>query len=148
MSYSHGQRQEKSRLPPNLRSTHRSLLDGRAIVHLVTECMSCGGRKRGSHAGDCGADTGHLSANDYGVIELCAQVIQYGSHSLDFRNPICYSAFQRGQVVSACLLRSPVSSDCTFIPEGCSVSSRYTFPKGLGSVLSALFSSVKTIPVF
>ena len=42
-----------------------------------------------------------------------------------------------GAVVSAALLQSPASSDCAFIPVGCSVSSRYTFPYGLGSAFSA-----------
>ena len=54
-------------------------------------------------------------------------------------NPLCYSAFRRGQAISACLLRSPVSSDCAFGREGRSVSSRYTFPCGLGSALSVGF---------
>lgn len=49
-------------------------------------------------------------------------------HGIDSVDPLCCSAFQRGRVISARLLRSPVSSDCAFIPVGCSVSSRYTFP--------------------
>lgn len=144
MSYSHEQRQEKSRLPPNLRSTHRSLLDGRAIVHLSIAVNSCRGRNA-----RCGRGKTERSGKLVRQIVVDSSRLCEFMHCLiDLRHPGCYSAVWRGQVVSACLLRSPVSSDCTFIPEGCSVSSRYTFPKGLGSVLSALFSSVKTIPVF
>lgn len=40
-------------------------------------------------------------------------------------------------IISVQFLRSPASSDCAFIRMGCSVSSRYTFPYGLGSALSA-----------
>lgn len=42
---------------------------------------------------------------------------------------LCYSIFRCGRIISARLLRSPASSDCAFIPVGCSVSSRYTFPE-------------------
>lgn len=51
-------------------------------------------------------------------------------------DPICCSAFRRGTVISAVLSWSPMSSDCAFTPEGRSVSSRYTFPYGLGSAFS------------
>jgi len=53
----------------------------------------------------------------------------------------CYSAFRRGTVISAALSWSPMSSDCAFIPAGCSVSSRYTFPmKGLARRYLSKFS--------
>lgn len=42
-----------------------------------------------------------------------------------------------GRIISVRLLQSPASSDCAFNLVGCSVSSRYTFPHGLGSAFSA-----------
>lgn len=50
---------------------------------------------------------------------------------------ICYTKIHGGRIISVRLLRSPVSSDCAFNRMGCSVSSRYTFPSGLGSAFSA-----------
>lgn len=49
-----------------------------------------------------------------------------------FVTPLC-----GGRIISVRLLRSPASSDCAFNRVGCSVSSRYTFPFGLGSAFSA-----------
>ena len=81
----------------------------------------------GGHAGKCGAGAGHLGASINGIGELGVHAIQHLANGISSGNPICCSAFQRGRVISARLLRSPVSSDCAFILEGCSVSSRYTF---------------------
>lgn len=53
---------------------------------------------------------------------------QSASHIINTMNPNCYSAFRRERVISARFSWSPMSSDCAFIPMGCSVSSRYTFP--------------------
>ena len=112
---------------PNLRSADRPLLDGRAMVHPIIKivCRSCEG---GGHAGKCGAGTGHLGASINGIGELGVHAIQHLANGISSGNPICCSAFHRGRIISARLLRSPVSSDCAFILEGCSVSSRYTFP--------------------
>lgn len=53
---------------------------------------------------------------------------------------------RRGTVISAVLSWSPMSSDCAFIPMGCSVSSRYTFPYGawLGVICLGNFTTNKT----
>ena len=132
-----------SRGSSNLRSADRPLLDGRAIVHPIIKivCRSNGSCESGGHTGDYSAGTGHLSTNINGIAELGVHAIQYLANGFSSGNPICYSAFRRGRVISAHLLRSPVSSDCAFIPKGCSVSSRYTFPSiGLGSAFSATYT--------
>lgn len=111
--------------PPNLRSTDRPLLDGRAMIHLILE--EVGVRERGTKETIFGTHTegGTKRIGPQACIGLTTD-----SHQsiVILRHPFCCSAFQRGRAVSTRLLRSPVSSDCTFIPVGCSVSSRYTFP--------------------
>lgn len=61
----------------------------------------------------------------------CVRLIVYITSTVEHvacTHPNCYYAERRGQVISAYLSRSPVSSDCAIIHMGCSVSSRYTFP--------------------
>ncbi len=113
--------------------TYQPLLTGRAMFHLnfiiingSCECSKC--------IGDsirCAECASKLSCDRSGIRHSI-------NHTINLRHPFCCSAFRQGWVVSAHLLRSPVSSDCAFIRMGCSVSSRYTFPlQGLGSALSA-----------
>lgn len=119
---------QRNRGSPNLRSADRGLLHGRAIVHLASSVDSVEGTESGRDGvrNACGhleritqhlRDTGGLNNTGHNVRKLVAN-----------GHPICYSAFQRGRVVSARLSQSPVSSDCAFGPMGRSVSSRYTFP--------------------
>ena len=133
---------DNSRGSPNLRSADRPLLDDRATVHPIIKivCRSNGSCESGGHAGDYSAGTGHLSTNINGIAELGVHAIQCLANGFSSGNPICYSTFRCGRVISAHLLRSPVSSDCAFIPKGCSVSSRYTFPiRGLARRFLLLF---------
>ncbi len=94
---------------------------------------------RSSNVGGCDAKciNSGIGTGDDGTGINAGHGCEYALGSINLRNPFCCSAFQRGRVISAHLLRSPASSDCAFIPVGCSVSSRYTFPHGgLGSALS------------
>lgn len=127
------ERAADGRVSPNLRSANRPLLDGRAIIHLAIECRNCDGSGYVSCVTEnCGTELrgkrpkiGNLRT--IGLSELVC-FAQYIVHVIVNRHPICYSAFQRGTVISAVLSWSPMSSDCAFILVGCSVSSRYTFP--------------------
>lgn len=115
-----------NRRSPNLRSTNHPFLGGRAITHLVIECKRL--------IGICEAESAVglvvSEAANQGVVALSKR-LSFGQSTLHVLNPghpLCYYAYRRGPVISANLLRLPVSSDCAFIRSGCSVSSRYTFP--------------------
>ena len=104
----------RNRVSPNLRSANRPLLGGRAISHLAVRI--------GVDSSDDRTDTvGGNVASSNGD-----NAIEFLQHHIDGGHPNCYSASQHGRVISACLLRSPASSDCAFIHVGCSVSSLYT----------------------
>lgn len=108
------------------------MLSGRAMIHL--RYRSSNARSNSAKDASRRAETSDQRVS----INACHGVDQRIGFS-NLGNPLCCSAFRRGWVVSAHLLRSPASSDCAFIQRGCSVSSRYTFPKrGLGSALSAI----------
>ncbi len=130
-----GQHREAAsdRLSPNLRSAYCPLLGGRAMVHLIFDSIFDRGSKLIQGTSEIvtqGDVLGAVRSDTIGAID-----IGLGAHKTLYVHPLCCSTFRRGTVISAVLSWSPMSSDCAFIPEGCSVSSRYTFPLkgGLGS---------------
>lgn len=127
---------------PNLRSADRPLLDGRAMIHLtisntsesITENVSIF-MTATQHEG-----RGIQKGVNIGIADNVTE------SKIRHRIPICCSAFRRGRVISARLLRSPVSSDCAFTPEGCSVSSRYPFPgRGLARRFLLAFDTISIL---
>lgn len=118
------QKSGTDRLSSNLRSAYHPLLAGRAIAHLVIECK---GFVRIEKGFSFGGKFRHRRAKD--IADGSADATQLTVHFVNAINPYCYSTLWCGRVISARLLRSPVSSDCAFGLVGRSVSSRYTFPK-------------------
>lgn len=127
-----GQHREAAsdRLSPNLRSAYCSLLGGRAIVHLITLVKGLLNAAEGLHSSGRTRVIVHYTMEF--SIRANTHVFHYTAHCTgtltNSVDPACYSAFRRGTVISAVLSWLPMSSDCAFIPEGRSVSSRYTFP--------------------
>ena len=80
------------------------------MVHLGFGSM---GRRDGS-GGEVGKGLGDSSVPFGNGVADGTNTRQLVNHGLNAGPPICYSAFQRGWVISARLLRSPVSSDCAF----------------------------------
>lgn len=105
---------------------------GRAITHLVIESegfVGSGDTAEGVGYAMCeGSDSAVGGINGRSDSVVIGKLGQSASHIINTMNPNCYSAFRRERVISARFSWSPMSSDCAFIPMGCSVSSRYTFP--------------------
>lgn len=128
------------RCSPNLRSAYCSLLGSRAIIHPTIFGKGLAGTVKSFK---CGGGIGILLHYTMKLtVRTHTHIFHHSTNGTcllnNSGNPCCYSAFRRGTVISAVLSWLPMSSDCAFIPEGCSVSSRYTFPSERGAWLGVI----------
>lgn len=91
------ERAAEDRVSPNLRSTDRPLLDGRAMIHLGFKSGYCDGSGYAGYVAEgCGTEVSgrHSEIGKLGTEVLISLVglAQHSVHIFADRHPICYSA--------------------------------------------------------